>query len=283
MRLASMMLLALSGMVLFGCVAQADYDQLKLDNMTLASEKESFAQRTLDSESQANALRRQLAMKENELEVQKQLTGNLKSENDRLASAVDSAEALLGRIDFDPDKPLVIQTVLPPELDMALKNFAASHPNAVEYDPTRGVVKWKSDLLFSSGSDIIREDAKSTLRGFADVINTIDATEFDIIVVGHTDTDPIRHARAKGHPTNWHLSSHRSIAVGMELLSFQVNPERLGVMGYGEYRPVVGNATQTEKALNRRVEIFLVGHASMAMNTINIATDPPAAMREPQK
>ena len=34
--------------------------------------------------------------------------------------------------------------------------------------------------------------------------------------------------------------------------------ERIGVMGYGEYRPVADNATEANKGKNRRVEVYLV-------------------------
>lgn len=243
-----------------GCVSQADYDQLAALNRSLLSEKEGAEQRALDAEAQADAMRRQMRLKEGEVDMQKSLLSNLKSENDRLGSAFDQQGRLMEKIDLNPPRPVVIERALPPELDAALQQFAAAHPEAVEYDPARGLVKWKADLLFSSGSDVIRDDAKSTLRAFADVVNSPACAPFEIVVVGHTDTDPIKHAASRGHPTNWHLSSHRAIAVAMELLAFQISPQRIGVMGYGEYRPVSTNDTPDGKTLNRRVEIFIVGH-----------------------
>ena len=50
----------------------------------------------------------------------------------------------------------------------------------------------------------------------------------------------------------------------MELLDGQIDPQRLGVMGYGEHRPFSANDTKQNKTLNRRVEIFLSGRPGAA-------------------
>ncbi len=275
-------LAALAAMVFTaGCVSQADYDQLMFENRNLLAEKEEYSQRLVDSESQTKALRTQLRSKENELDVQQKLVGNLKAENDRLEQAVATAHDVIGRTDLSPSAPLVIKSPLPPELNAALKNFAAAHPNSVEYDAARGVIKWRSDLLFSSGKDILREEAKSTLGSFARVINTAEASQFEIQVVGHTDSDPIKHAKRFGHPTNWHLSSHRAIAVAVELINAQVSPERIGVAGYAEYHPISDNNSKTGKAQNRRVEIMIIAQPREA-DIVDVRSSQPAPA-EPEK
>ncbi len=256
MRYLSTLAVIMCGSVVMGCVAQADYDQLMVDNRAAHSEREAANTRALDAETQAEALRNQLRVKEQELAMQHALATNLRDENQQLDDAFGSMQALMNAINTTPDRPLIIQGQLPPALDQALRNFVASHPGAAEYDAARGMILWKSDLLFRSGSDVVREDAKSTLRSFAEVINTPEAMGFDVVVVGHTDNDPIVHARLK-HPTNWHLSAHRAIAVGMQLLDAQINPQRLAVMGYGEFHATVENTTKENKSLNRRVEIYM--------------------------
>ena len=278
MRFVTTAAVVVFGCALVGCVAQADYDQLMVLNKSLGAEKEAALQRALDAETQADAHQNQLRIKERELAMQEALVANLRGENEQLDQAFASVQDLMKKVDLTPDRPLIIQTHLPAALDSALKSFDASHPNAVEYDPSRGVVKWKSDLLFASGSDVVREDAKSTLRSFADVVNTVEANNFDIVVVGHTDNDPIVHSRAK-HPSNWHLSSHRAIAVARELLQAQINPARMGVMGYGEYRPFVSNDSDQSKVLNRRVEIYISGRSGVAQSP---ATDDTAAQTKPK-
>ncbi len=275
MRLMPTTLAILLGSILVGCVAQADYDQLMVANKAALAEKEASEQRALDAEIQADALRTQLLSREQALAASKALIDNLKGENDQLDAAFGTMRDVVKGVDFSPQRPLIIQTQLPPALDNALRAFAASHPDAVEYDSSRGMVKWKSDLLFASGSDVVREDAKSTLRSFGGVINTVEASNFDIVVAGHTDDDAIRHTRAR-HRTNRHLSSHRAIAVSEQLLEAQISPARLAVVGYGEYRPFVSNTSDQNKALNRRVEIYISGRPTTA------AQKQPA-IGEPQK
>lgn len=280
MRCAVTAVVIVFGAVLGGCKSLTDYDQLMFANRAANAEREAAMQRALDAEVQADAMRNQLKLKEQELSVQEALVANLRGENSRLDKQFANLQAVMQGLDLTPDRPLIIHGPLPPELDAALKNFAAAHPDAVEYDSARGAVKWKADLLFASGSDVVREEAKSTLRGFADIVNAIEANNFDVIVVGHTDNEPIQHARAKGHPTNWHLSAHRAIAVAGELLQDRVNPERVGVMGYSEFRSVAANDSKEHKALNRRVEIFLVSKAGREASSESAGQ---AAQAEPQK
>jgi len=142
--------------------------------------------------------------------------------------------------------------------------LAAAHPGLIDYDEKKGAVRWKADLLFPSGKDqlISSTEAIESLKEFAAIVNSDAAAGFDVIIVGHTDTDPIRYSEAE-HPTNWHLSAHRAIAV-MKLMGQQrVAMTRLGVMGYGEYRPIADNSTEAGKAKNRRVEIYLVSQEAV--------------------
>mgnify|MGYP003693640179 CR=1 FL=1 len=62
-----------------------------------------------------------------------------------------------------------------------------------------------------------------------------------MVVVGHTDTLPIGPITGRKHPTNWHLSVHRAIAVMFTLKNYGVEYLRMGCMGYGEFRPRVPN------------------------------------------
>jgi chemotaxis protein MotB len=127
------------------------------------------------------------------------------------------------------------------------------------YDSTRGTIQWKADLLFAIGSDVVKNSSIDALQGFTQVIMSPAAADFEVLVVGHTDSQRIvRTATKAKHPTNWHLSAHRAIAVAFALQKYGYPAGRAGVMGYGEYRPVADNATEAGKSQNRRVEIYLV-------------------------
>ena len=91
-------------------------------------------------------------------------------------------------------------------------------------------------------------------------MNSEEGKKFDIVVAGHTDDIPIKKpATLVAHPTNWHLSVHRAIAVLKVMEGTNVSSKRLSARGFGEYRPVVPNKpNKAGNPQNRRVEIYIV-------------------------
>ena len=133
--------------------------------------------------------------------------------------------------------------------------------------------RWKGDLLFALGSDVVKDSAKASLQAFANIAKSSAAAKFDVIVVGHTDNIRIaREDTKKLHPTNWHLSAHRSIAVNSLLIQYGVPAGKTGVMGYGEYRPIDSNSTEKGRQQNRRVEIYLVNREVLGVSSSNGVT-----------
>lgn len=148
---------------------------------------------------------------------------------------------------------------LPVELTTMLEEFAKGK-EMVEYDPNRGVVKFKSDLLFEPGSDTVAPAAEEVIKSLCQIMNSEQGKNFDIIIAGHTDDIRIGKpdTRAK-HPTNWHLSAHRAISVLDIMSSNGVSSERMSVRGFGEFRPIAPNAPNKKgNPQNRRVEIYIV-------------------------
>ncbi len=245
---------------LSGCVSLDKHRRLAALNRNLQAEKQALQQELFDTRSNDDTLRVRADSLEHELAIKNELLANVLDENELLEEFRKEARA---RLDEMANRPLgdisIAAPKLPEQLDNALKQFADQHPTAVTYDPMRGTMKWKSDLLFALGSDVVRESSMESLRGFSEVINSPAATDFEVIVVGHTDNKPISKPKTKEkHPTNWHLSTHRAIAVGSVLLKNAYAPERVAVMGCGEYRPVADNGTREGNSQNRRVEIYLV-------------------------
>ena len=78
-----------------------------------------------------------------------------------------------------------------------------------------------------------------------------------IEIQGHTDdSGTIKH--------NHELSKRRARAVYNYLISRQVDPERMNVVGYGEDKPLYPNINETNRGLNRRIEVVF-----FEMNTKN--------------
>jgi chemotaxis protein MotB len=75
-------------------------------------------------------------------------------------------------------------------------------------------------------------------------------------VEGHTDDLPINTGK---FPSNWELSALRASNVVHVLCEDAGIPaERLSIIGYGEYRPLVANEDKISRAMNRRVDIVIL-------------------------
>ncbi|MEE8170841.1 MAG: OmpA family protein [Phycisphaerae bacterium] len=249
------------GLAATGCVARGEYDRVEFARRTAEERATQIEREVADERAQRQAVETERNAIRRELDTKTAMAENLKAEVDRLVEHVDQTKAYADKVlAAGMSAPQVIEiTKLPPELDRALKDFAGRYPEAVEYLPDRGMVRWKSDLTFALGKDVVREQAKPSLQEFAQIVNSA-APEFEVVIAGHTDNVPIR-ASLREHKTNWHLAAHRAIAVMNVLNRNGIPHERMGCMGYGEHRPRVANPPTGGNEKNRRVEIFLVAKA----------------------
>lgn len=253
-----------------GCASLDDYRRVQAQNRSLAAEKEAMGQDLFDARTANDSLRMRNDALGQELSTKDELVANYRSENEVLDDmrkmALSQLESIAGKQalgDITISGPK-----LPEQLDSALKRFANEHPSAVSYDSQRGTIKWQSDLLFALGSDVVKASSMEALRSFSDIIKSSAADAFEVIVIGHTDSRPIvKDSTRRKHPTNWHLSAHRAISVGNILQKFGYSAERVGVMGYGEFRPVADNSAEDSARQNRRVEIYLVPRGTLAQTS----------------
>ncbi len=242
-----------------GCVSRDEYLREKFARRKASERAETLERDLADERNHTMSLESERSSLRRELDTKTALADTLKGEVGRLDSY---AKGLKGELDDLSARGIgdvrVVQVKLPAELDRALKAFSAQYPDSVEYDSQRGAVRWKSDLTFAKGSDEVRPGVLASLNAFAEIVKSAAASQFEVIVVGHTDNLRIGPVTARRHRTNWHLSAHRAIAVMNALLRDGVSPERLGVMGYGENRPRVPNPARGGAEANRRVEVYLV-------------------------
>jgi chemotaxis protein MotB len=155
-----------------------------------------------------------------------------------------------------------------PLSDSANQQFAdlAKRYPGFEFDPQTGVSKFQNDILFDTGSDELRPEAKELLAEFARILNEGEASQLNVLVVGHTDDRPVsKPDTKKRHPDNWYLSSHRAISVVHTLKSAGIKESRMGATGYGPHQPRIAQVSDDARRQNRRVEIFVLApNASMA-------------------
>jgi chemotaxis protein MotB len=165
---------------------------------------------------------------------------------------------------------------LPQPLNDALQQFALQNPDLVDYDQSRGIVKFKSDVTFTPGSAVLTSQASSAIDRFATILNSPAAAGYELMVVGHTDNVHVAHQATinAGHKDNWYLSCHRAISVSSELQKQAVSSSRLEVAGCADQRPIAPNTSEGGKAQNRRVEVLILPTA--VRNSLAAAPAPVA-------
>ncbi len=234
-----------------GCVSQRE-KELQVQN---AFQDRRIRELSADLE----VIKGQLKQKETQLAEAGRLSSieqqTLREDIAALEKALAEKNALIARM----KEQLLGVAVLPPELSTLLEDFAKKE-EMVEYDAGRGVVKFKSDLLFEKASDVVPATGVEAVKSLCVILNSEEAQEFDIIIAGHTDDIPIGRPETRDkHPTNWHLSVHRAIAVQKIMANNNIAQERTSVRGFGEYRPAVPNRPNKQgHPQNRRVEIYIV-------------------------
>jgi len=109
--------------------------------------------------------------------------------------------------------------------------------------------------LFDSGSAVIKTQIYAVLDGVAEIVKEGDVEDY-IRVEGHTDNVPINTPQYKN---NWELSISRSLSVIRYIKeNNDIDPKRLLPVGCGEYHPIESNDTPEGRAINRRVELYIV-------------------------
>ncbi len=118
----------------------------------------------------------------------------------------------------------------------------------------RGIIlQMKDSILFETGEANLKPESKAILDKVSDLIATMPN---NIIIEGHTDNVPIKTSQ---FDSNWELSGTRAIKVLRYFTETKnLSPDRFSASGYGEQKPVTGNSTEEERALNRRVNILIV-------------------------
>jgi chemotaxis protein MotB len=236
-----------------GCVSERQYRDLKIANST--------QQRRIDQlESELQATKLELEQAQRGLQASSNRgsieTDAMKQKIAALEEELAAKKALIARMQHQ----LVYGgAALPVELNAMLEDFAKGK-EMITYDASKGMVKFKSDLLFAKGSDEVTPEAVAALQTLCQIMNSEQGKEFDLIVAGHTDDIPIAKAETKAkHPTNWHLSADRAVSVVLEMAKCGISPERMSARGFSEFRPVVPNeANKRGNPQNRRVEIYIV-------------------------
>ncbi len=252
--------MALSGVMLSGCVSKSKFTELE--------------QRNNEVESELSQARLELAKCISEKEAKAEELQNLRESNASLLNSVGNlslmsskdAENLERSLESIRQKDLTIKslqdavtrkdsvtlalvTSLKGELgDMSDEDVSINVEKGVVY------ISISDRLLFKSGSSKVSSEARNVLGKVADILQN--KPELEIMVEGHTDTDPIA---APNIEDNWDLSVKRATSIVRILQNeYNVAPERMTAAGRGEYLPIASNDSAEGKAANRRTKIIVL-------------------------
>ncbi|MDB5332124.1 MAG: hypothetical protein JWP03_3275 [Phycisphaerales bacterium] len=239
-----------------GCVSSEQYKAVQMDRDRLAEQLAHSEQGKAEALASSQAYKSQLdsiALGANSKDA---LIVNQSNQINELQRQYDELNRKYG----DSINRVASAQALPTALNDALTEFARQNADLVDFDSSRGTVKFKSDVTFSPGSAVLTPQAQTAIDRFAGILNSAAAASYELMVVGHTDNTRVSHeaTRAAGHKDNWYLSAHRAISVSEQLQGKGVSPSRLEVAGFAEQRPIASNATESGKAQNRRVEVLIL-------------------------
>ncbi len=107
-----------------------------------------------------------------------------------------------------------------------------------------------SKLLFPVAKASMLDEAKEIIGAFIGYFKEIN--EAKIVVEGHTDDTPIH---TPEFLSNWELSAARAASVVHFLVENGIKEGDCYIVGFNQYRPLVPNEGEENRAKNRRVRI----------------------------
>jgi chemotaxis protein MotB len=122
----------------------------------------------------------------------------------------------------------------------------------VRHTPDWLEIEIRTDILFPSGVAQLSASANAVLENLAGILARFPNA---LRVEGFTDNVPISTAQ---YPSNWELSAARAASVARLFATTGVAPDRLGIIGWGEVRPLTTNDTAEGRNQNRRVLVVVM-------------------------
>ena len=287
----SIILPALVGgcLLLTGCVTKKQYTELQTDYDRLRTENGDLQKNYNDSQVKLAAAGATNKSLEERLAEAQKTNQDLREAYNSLKGSLDQslAQNSQGNINISKlvdeinasnkfIKQLVEAKDKSDSLNMALTNkltrsLTTSEKDEVDVQVIKGVVyiSLADNMLYKSGSYEINERAGETLSKIAKIIT--DYKDYDVLVEGNTDTDPISRPNIRN---NWDLSTLRASSVVQALQNdYGVDPKRLTAAGRGEYNPIASNNTALGKQRNRRTQIIITPKLDQFMDLIDQAPE----------
>ncbi len=258
-----------------GCVSQQQYDELNATNEALGA-------RIADLNSELETTRDISERRQQTIaDLQEELSRIRARMRDAAGDTAESVAELRARYErlLERLNTMPVGGTLDAETEAALRELAANNPQLFSFDADRGVLRVASDLTFASGSADVQGAAEQGLSELADILEGVIGVEYDLRVVGHTDSQRMSNqATIRRFGDNRGLSMARASAVARVLIANGLPADRLQTAGWGPHRPLVPNNPRGGTPANRRVEIFVVpstlGESMAPTGTVETAPAP---------
>jgi chemotaxis protein MotB len=251
-RLASALLAACVAVTLSGCLfaSKTQLTASETQNRVLSEQNRAQLAEIENLKAHGRNIEDQLVHGEQELAL---LQEQIEVDRKRLANNQHETSEL-----HDQFKGMANARRLPSSVSKQLSELSQRYPS-LNFDPATGISKLDTDMLFDSGQADLTPAAQAILGELAHVLQSPEASELKVMVVGHTDNQRVvgKPAREK-YPNNFHLSTGRALAVADHLRRQGLSERRIGVAGFGPHQPIVPNEMASDRQKNRRVEIFVM-------------------------
>lgn len=247
--LKKMALVITAGLLIQGCISQADYRKLETKyNTDVAGMSEHMknigeATKTLSQENQKISFELQ----------------ETKLKNEELLSKAKVDEETITKIK-----------------ESILKKLQGLGGEGV-FVTDKGNLEIQGEVLFSPGQADLKQKGKELLNKVADIIKS--EPGYLVQIVGYTDSDPIvQTANRWTTKSNFELAAYRALTVLLYLEEQGVDPAKLFLTSFGEHQP-----KSAKKSENRRVEVCFIKTASEKTPVKEESTPPDEKQEEKQE
>lgn len=276
-------------LLLTSCVAKKQFTSLQDDYKKLQTENGDLKKSYQDAQIQLAECRTGSKSLEDRIAEAKRTNDELRASYNALQGSLDKSlsQNSQGNINISKlvdeinasnrfIKQLVQTKSKSDSLNLVLQNnltrsLSREELKEVDVQVLKGVVyiSLADNMLYKSGSYEVNDRAGETLSKIAKII--MDYRDYDVLIEGNTDTDPISRANIRN---NWDLSALRASSVVQVLQTkYGVDPKRLTAAGRGEYNPITDNNSALGKQRNRRTQIIITPKLDQFMELIDKAPE----------
>jgi len=225
----------------------AEIERLQAENARMAAERDKAAAEAarLAAEAQAQQSRAMAAQLERDKAA---------AETARLAAEAQAQQARAAAEQAKRE-----QAALRDQLRQQLNQVLETRETA------RGLVVSLSDVLFDTGSAVLKPGTREKLARVAGIL--LLHPELRLQVEGHTDS-------VGGADLNQRLSENRAESVRSYLVQQGIGSNAVATKGFGDSQPVASNDTAAGRQQNRRVELVVAGE-SIGTSPLTARHDTP--------